>query len=115
MALFLLQKFLRQKFVALAASGPIFRQHSTTVVPAQHEEHGLCQTLQYREVALVKSKGEGRENLQYSDHLALVPDRCGRYRANTESPADRGFDAGIGLGIVATQGFSCTYALPGKT
>jgi hypothetical protein len=82
---------------------------------AHHEEHGLCQTLQNREIALVKSKGLRRENLQQSHDLTLVPDGCGRYRANTEFPAGSRFGAGIGFGIVATQGFSGTYALAGET
>ena len=30
---------------------------------AHHEQHGLCQTLQNREIALVKSKGLRRKNL----------------------------------------------------
>src|SRR5208282_618804 len=81
---------------------------------AHHQEHGLCQTLQNREVALVKSKGLCGENLQHSNDLTLVADGCGHDRANTESPRDHGFDTGITLGVVATEGFSCTYALPGK-
>ena len=44
---------------------------------AHHEEHGLCQTLQNREIALVKSKGLCGENLQHSNYLTLVADGCG--------------------------------------
>src|SRR5208282_534625 len=82
---------------------------------AHHEEHGLCQTVENRDIALVKSKGVRRENLEHSDDLTLVPDGCGHYRANTESPTEHGFDAGVGLAVVAAQGFSGTDALPGKT
>jgi len=47
----------------------------------------LGQALQDREIALVKSKGLRRENLDQSDDLTLVMGGCGHDGADAEAPA----------------------------
>jgi hypothetical protein len=79
-----------------------------------HQQRRLCQTLQHRDIALVKRKRLWRENLDQSHHLPLIPDGCSHDRTHAEPPANYGFNPGIGLGVITTQRFSRTNAFPGE-